>query len=240
MQLFPVAINSIRPASGGGKDVRLFGIGADGFDYAIKTMTDNPKLPATEYFCYRLAMACRLAVPSFAFLQIPGSQQLAFGSRFEGGLTIPNHTTHEEVIKRVKDCASSMSAAYAMDMFLGNEDRHFGNFLFRSNSADQLACLPIDYSRAWMAGGWPPRSIAQSSCTTMTHVSILRALKVWDAPRAVVALGQIASVQASSVDHWFDEMPEEWISGSDRSAIVSWWGSADFHSRLQDCIRYAQ
>jgi len=240
MQLFPVKLQSVRPADEPGKDISLFGLGEDGFDYAVKTQSDHIKLPASEYFCYRLAAACRIAVPAHAILRLPNSDEEAFGSRLEGGLSPIHNDTHLDVLARIKSCSGTMSGIFAMDLFVGNEDRHFGNFLYRTNKSNELACMPIDYSRAWMVGGWPPRVIGPTACTTKTQMEILRAAKLWHSSQALTVLSIINGIQTLVVDRWLEEMPAAWLLPNDRAVLHQWWQSEDFHQRISNCIEFCK
>ena len=241
MSLFELQVRSLVPAVGKGKTIKTNAIAEDGFDYAVKAATDHPHIPFSEWFCYQLSQAMGLSCPRCAILVLPDGSR-AFGSRIEAGLALM-----EEIIKDgtppgrfLDSCAGRISVAYAMDLFVANIDRHFGNFLFGTNSVGARTVMPIDYSHAWTVGGWPIRDIHEKSNPTTVHLSILRALGLWRAPEALIALGTLSQVRQSSVQHWLEQMPEEWATESERATVVTWWGSEDFHARVSKCVQSCQ
>lgn len=239
MSLFELRITALVPAIGAGRDIAANAIAEDGFDYALKRQQEHPLLPATEWFCYRIAQAVGLACPAQAVLIMPDGARV-LGSRIEAGLTDLQKKPQDEVIHALAACAGRLSAAYSMDLFLANEDRHFGNFLFRPNSLGALACMPIDYSRAWWVCGWPPPNLALQACATTNHMAILRAVALWRAPEALLALGSISQIKPATVSSWLDDMPDQWLDAAMRNTLLQWWESPAFQLRLSQCVAYCK
>jgi hypothetical protein len=133
-----------------------------------------------------------------------------------------------------------MSACYALDLLLGNEDRPFGNFLFRQRADGALACIVIDWSRAWWVRGWPPQNICGRACATTTHMGIMRAIGLWSAPDALLTLGTASAITPPSVSRWLDDMPSQWLSSAERVTLSAWWGSTAFHERISQCVAHCR
>jgi hypothetical protein len=237
--LFPLKIKHHQPARGAGKDLRLEGIAEDGMEWALKRQAEHLMLPASEYLCYRLAQACALATPLDAVL-IDTDGAPVFGSRIEAGLVELSTFPQPEAIQRIAACAGRMSACYALDLLLGNDDRHFGNFLFRKRSDGALACIVIDWSRAWWVRGWPPQQIGGRACATTTHMGILRSLGLWSVPEALLTLGTVSAIAVPTINRWLDDMPLQWLPSAERATLSTWWGSDAFHARINDCVAHCR
>lgn len=237
--LFPLRVISHLPAVHLGQQVKVSGFADDGMEWMLKRMAEAPFLPATEYFCYRTAEACSLPVPHYGILRdLDGS--LVFGSRIEGGLFELSKQPQAEVIQLIASCSGRMSACFAVDLMLGNEDRHFGNFLFRVRADGALACMPIDFGRAWWMTGWPPRPVWTRACRTTTQIDVLKGTGRWSASEALMALGTLTSIPTHAVATWLDVIPAEWLEEEKRSSLLKWWDGPDFHERAKHCIEYCQ
>ena len=202
--------------------------------YALKSLSDHPQLPATEFLCYRLAAACGLPVPFSAIIEVEPGGELAFGSRFEGDVIDQKSVGTGNQLQMFKDCAGPVSAILALDVFVGNEDRHRGNFLFRKNFEEMWVPVAIDYSRALFVRGFPDDTFPMSStCHTNNTIKVLKSAEIWDGPFAVFALDSLRNVQRSNILHWIDEMPPRWLSPPLKHRFVDWWQSDKFHQRLE-------
>jgi hypothetical protein len=166
----------------------------------------------------------------------------AFGSRIEVGLS-----NMQEDVKMgippdqyLHECADRLSIAYALDLFIGNKDRHFGNFLFRRNSLGSRTIMPIDYSHAWWIEGWPPVDITQSASATRNHLDIVRAIGLWRSAHALMALGTLSQIRKETIDAWLQTAPNEWVDNAQCEAMLNWWGSSAMQARVSECVKYCQ
>ncbi len=240
MSLFELKVRHLVPPLGNGKSLKTNAIAEDGFDYAVKSQAEHPMLPFSEWFCYQLSQAIGMSCPSPAILVMPDGSR-AFGSRIESGLAdLQKEQQQSGSPPNLEACAGKLSAAYAMDLFIGNEDRHFGNFLFKRNSLNRLCFMPIDYSHAWWVRGWPLANITGKSCATTVHIQILQALGFWRTPDALFALGTLSQLSQETIARWLNEMPQDWLSGRDRDTLVTWWSSEEMHARVSKCVLYCK
>lgn len=232
--LFPLQVKHHRTPKGG-RDVRVDADAEDGMRWTLKRCAEHPMLPAAEFLAYRLAHACGLPAPHFGILRdLDGA--LVFGSRHEGGLVDLKALTPDQQLEELSHCAGRMSACFALDLVLGNEDRHFDNFVYRRRDDGRLTAMPIDWGRAWWVTGWPPRDVHTRACTTTTQIDLLRALNVWQPAEALMALGTLSSIPLQSVLAWADEMPIEWLPAAERGKLIAWWASEAFHARISSII----
>lgn len=237
MSLFDLRVDSLVPPVGMGKSLRTNAIAEDGMDYAVKSAADKTHLPLTEWLASRLAQAVHLSTPHVVVLVMPDGSR-ALGSRLESGLLSLEDTIRNgaDQVSILRPCIRQLSACYALDLFLGNTDRHFGNFLFRKNSLGDLSLMPIDYDHAWLCNGWPPTDITSLPCKTTTHLKMLPPMGLWSSAEAIMALSRIDQLSADRINTWMDDCPEEWVTPEVRDNIVTWWGQSDFHDRVTKCV----
>ena len=142
------------PANTQTADARYIGITTDNLEWMLKTTAEHPQLPISEWLCYHVFGACGLSLPAFAALD-DSTQGPVFGSRWEGGVTAMADLTPDQQFWCLSDNAETFSACLALDLLLGNADRHFGNYLFRQNRQQRFGVLAMDFSRAMATQGWP-------------------------------------------------------------------------------------
>lgn len=241
MSLFELRVLHLVPPIGEGKTIRTNAIAEDGFDYAVKSAEKHPLLPVSEWLCYRLAGALALSLPASAVLVMPDGSRV-FGSRIESGLARMEKLVREGTAPEMflAACADRLSVVYAIDLFVANIDRHFGNFLFGENSLGQRTVMPIDFGHALLVGGWPLPSILEKPNPTTTHLKILRHMDLFRAPAALMALGTLSQINAVTVERWFDQVPVQWIQTQQKNALIDWWNSDDFNARVSKCVEYCQ
>lgn len=177
-------------------------------------------------------MACQIATPFTATLT-DAQGRMGFGSRIEGAVISFRDLPPHEGAQVLADCGQAMSALLALDMFVGNEDRHMNNWLFRRNQSNHWTPLCIDFSRALFRRGFPADVWPLPSCNTTTTLALLKKLWHWDASCAVFAAQRLQRVTPTVLDHWLADCPDEWISAQDRADLLAWWASPAYHARLQ-------
>lgn len=233
---FPVQIARTIPRPFNTADLQGVAVGRDGFEYAIKSIEDHPYLPASEWFCYNLGYRLQIALPPFCILE--GGPTEAFGSRFEGGVfQFANVTGNQNQHALLQRCGSDLSKILAFDLFVGNDDRHLNNFLYRQQQVGgQLTVLAMDFSRSLLVNKWPDDPVPMATSTkTMTVMGILKNFNIWDATVAQMTLASIHSVSRTEVAHWLAAMPAAWLEPVKRQEIVEWWGSEKFDQRVSEC-----
>ncbi|MES2189138.1 MAG: hypothetical protein V4454_03385 [Pseudomonadota bacterium] len=238
LPLLPLRVDATIPSPFGSADLKSFVQTLDGHIYALKSLQDGPYLPASEFLCYKLASACGLPVPYSALIEETVKGPIGFGSRFEGGVMDPATLNTADQLDMFRESKGPVSAILALDCFVGNDDRHRRNFIFRKNFQLRWVPLAIDYSRAFLVRGFPEDIFPlPPSSNTQRTIDILKKSDMWDGPYAVFALESLASVTSAHLKHWFDEMPEEWLSINGRKKLIAWWESQQFSARLQKVLQ---
>jgi hypothetical protein len=232
--LIPIKIRSLDPANLGSADAEFVGTGDDGQDYVIKTIEKTPDVPAAEWFCHRLADLCGIAVPHYCVLTMPRAAP-AFGSRFDGSAVTDNNLKlqiHFGVLP-ASLLGERLSAIHAFDLFVGNNDRHGGNYLF-VRGMKNYSVQAFDFSRAWTQNGWPiPDLPLDSSCNTMEWFNHLLTHHRFNHAAAQEVLTRIRAVSRSDVKAIYDKMPLKWCAKEKRKAIVEWWSTKARLDRLE-------
>lgn len=231
LPLFPLRVARFVPSPWSSADLGELARTADGHDFAAKWEHDGAGLPASEWLGHRLANACQIATPFTATLH--HGALLGFGSRIEGAVQSFRDLSPPERCEVVTQCSQAMCATLALDVFIGNEDRHLGNWLFRRNLDGQWAPLCIDFSRALFRRGFPTDPWPLPPCNTTATMALLKAAGLWDGPYAVFAIEQLQRVTPAVLQHWLQECPLPWLPEPARATLTTWWASSAYHARLQ-------
>jgi hypothetical protein len=198
----------------------------------VKTVDDHPLLPISEFLCYKLAMSCNLPVPYSQLIDM-GNGRYAFGSRFEGAVTEWAAMGATFQLEAFKDAAETVSAILAFDLFVGNVDRHRGNFLFRKNRSNRWVPLAIDYSRAMFVQGFPnDRFPMDKNERTQVTIALMKAADFWNGPFAVFSLDSLMNITHEHIMHWLREVPTDWLPEDQKRSFLEWWQSPSFRDRI--------
>lgn len=232
--LFPVNIRSFDPANMGTADAALIGMGDDGFDYVIKTVEKTPNVPASEWFCHRLSDLCGIVVPQYSILHIHGMKP-AFGSRYDSAFEKNNQVIWDILSGKETSniLAERLSAIYAFDLFVHNDDRHFGNYMF-TKAMNGYSVKAFDFSRAWLHHGWPlPVVPLQPHCHTRARFNQIMKYHQFNLKTAEVVLDRLSGLGVGQIQVIHNEMPGAWLSKSIRNSIIKWWASKDRTERIE-------
>jgi hypothetical protein len=215
--LLPALIVKTWPQSTGSKDFSFVGQGEDGQIYALKCVGDRDTLPLTEWVCYHLAIAARIAVPGFRIMLTPENEAV-FASRWEGGKLDFTPT----VLTRLAD-STRLSAIYVLDLFLQNIDRHQNNFHF-FEAGGRVVVLAYDFSRCflWHQLPLPPVPI-HPDCETRFTRRAMEKHAPFNLAVGLETLDLIEKVPAEKVAEWIDAAPALWVKDGLRDQILTWW-----------------
>jgi len=235
--LFPIDIIETYPSNLNSADLTMIGKGRDGKHYAIKTIHDNNGfVPASEFFCHHLARLVSIPTPSFEHLQL-SENEVAFGSTWEGGVnTIKALPDMIEILTGkiiVQDIESFFGKVYAFDLFVNNEDRHFGNYIFRDSFNKSKIALAFDFSRSWMETGPFEYNCLENKSKTYMCNEYIRVHNKFDITSALDTLDLISKIPKENVEMILNSMHETWMSNKDKDLMLDWWGSDEFFKRIE-------
>lgn len=237
LPLLPLRVVGLFDNPTDSQDLKHFARTACGQDYACKRVSDHPLLPASEFLCYRIAEACQVAVPHSAVLSLVDGER-AFGSRVEGGVSSINNLPESiSITDAITACAEQISRILALDIFLGNIDRHLGNLLFRRNMSSQLTAFSIDYGRAMFVSEFPKGSLPLGHCKTTVTLAQLKQTELFQAPVAVFAISAVQGITTDHISRWLADMPIEWLPSDRRDALLAWWGTTALSARMEAVLK---
>lgn len=237
--LIPVKVTTVFPSPFQSADMKEIAVGDDSHDYAIKPpLPHYPEHAATEALCYRFAAACGIAVPQSARLILNNGEE-AFGSRFEGGVTEYGKIDIQDKTAALLECGPWLSSLCALDIFLANNDRHFGNGLFRKSVINsRWTFIAMDFSRALWSGGFPNTTCANVALTvnnTSTMMNVLKQKNAWDSQRAKTVAASLLSVDHNDISLWVRGMPKKWVT-QNVAGLADWWQSSERNNRINELL----
>ena len=234
-QMFPIEVQDIYRNDQGSADLRLIATAMNGKDYAVKTIEDgNGYVPATELFCYELARELSIATPNYNFIKLK-DDSVAFGSEWEGGVREIKEVAQIWAILKgrveIIGLKPFLSRVYALDLFINNIDRHFGNYIFRDSYSGVIA-LAYDFSRAWYA--FEPfgyESLEDNYNTAICHNTIIQEGH-FDPETAKNTLDEVSRIDKSSINRILAMIPEVWLDDETKKELLQWWGGTDMVDRI--------
>ncbi|MEZ8611705.1 MULTISPECIES: HipA family kinase [Vibrio] len=236
--LFPIEIIETYPSQEGSADLELIGKGRNSKHYAIKTIHENNGyVPASEFFCYELARLVSIPTPDFDHLKLE-SGEIAFGSVWEGGVMgISVFSDMVEILTdqiQVEDLDTFLGKVFAFDLFVNNDDRHFGNYIFRDSfQKNKKLALAFDFSRAWKVNDPFGYQSTNAACNTMKYHNYIVKGNKYDKDSAEATLDEISQIESDMISDILNGMHESWMSSDDKEVIAKWWGSEQFHERIK-------
>lgn len=219
----------------------------DGHIYAVKDTRkgSSPNVPHSEWFCSALSEAINIPAPTFKVLRTREGERV-FGSRWLTGVIDPKDGNWWDRVKAnripLDQIVPILSRIYAFDQFVCNTDRHGNNFLWHGPEGE-VACIAMDYSRAWLANEiapnifplpLPPLPASTKTVLFQRQFSefVCRCPYVSEA-YINETLADISNIPLQKIRSIIDEQPDEWLPEILRDAICGWWGSQAMFARIE-------
>lgn len=227
----PLKVKVTYPSNLDSADLKTIVKAVNKKDYAVKEITDgNGLVPATELFCYELSKAIDIPTPNYQIIEMPDNS-LAFGSEWEGGVVkIDQNVIMNILLGRlpIPDFKVFVSELYALDIFVNNVDRHFGNYIFRESYSGILS-LAFDFSRALYAvnknNPFENQCIIDTKCNTYSCNNILKQFNQFDSNITKATLDKIYNISIDTIQNIIDKIPDSWLDNSQRDNLISFWKS---------------
>jgi hypothetical protein len=223
-------IKKVKPKIGG---VDNIGIGVDqgGVEYVLKA---GSKVCIAEFVgaacCDAVGVPCaRPVIVQRKHLIKP--TELLVGSEFVPGLLMFNMRDISEwrqVVAALAN-AAAFSGVLAVDLAVGNDDRHQDNWLVKDRVPGFPVAAPllmaVDFSRAWPVHHPPQPPRQHQSPNTWNFVS-----KWWDAIGVTYdkfhfhqACAKMGSLDEDWIRSVLTPMVEVWLNSNEFDALCSWW-----------------
>lgn len=210
----------------------------DGLDYVLKDDTQGAPVRAREWICHSLADVAGLPVAESRPI-LTGAGRVVFGSCviLNGG---PGGTAYNLLAGtfQLAEAQQVLSSVYAIDLFLGNDDRHMDNFLVEIDKSGANRIRIIDFSEA--AALIEPnrrKNVPSVSCNTVQVGRRLRKLYGFSSDAARLALSRLSALSAEKLWGVLDGMPADWLPPDVRKEIRSWWSSAARTSHIEFILK---
>jgi hypothetical protein len=204
--------------------------------YYLKGDKDGKAVRASEWICTHLAENVGVAAPAAAILRRSTGETL-FGSRRLIGVADEVVTRNylatpsaSNIAPGVVGLSPLLSAIYAFDMFVFNEDRHLGNYLSLDDNGVRRF-FAFDFSRA-LFWRWPWSEFPELGQNTRTCGTVLRALHGYDQSAAEAVVNRLRSVPGSTIMAIMSGMPDDWLADSQKQDFLNWWNGKERTSRL--------
>lgn len=212
------------------KDGAEFVAADDGLDYVAKKNNAGK-----EAFCYWLAARLGLAVPASAWLVFDDGR-IAFGSRWETGVTQYTLLDVEEREQALFECRTQIARYCLLDAFLANPDRHPDNLLLRRSHFDnRWQVINIDFSRALWDGGFPLKPVREAFVygNTGAMARLMLALRAFETTMCTSLAAGLLAIDAETVHRVISEMPDAAKTPA-LAALPEWWGNQARLSRIDE------
>lgn len=210
----------------------------DRFTYFVKGDAHGRRVRASEWICSHLAEAVHLAAPTCAVIEMSNNERV-FGSRKLIGVSdlvetktyLITPSTEEDNRLGVIGLGSVLSAIYAFDMFLFNDDRHAGNYLtIQDGNIRRL--YTFDYSRA-LFWNWPLNGFPGPTTNTRKIFSVLKQIHGFSLSDAEATLDRLHAISSSLIQDILNRMPKDWIGEDILPPVVEWWSSDARTDRIE-------
>lgn len=218
LNLAPPAIYKYLPRLSG-QDNAGIGITKHGERYLLKT---DPRVCIAEFVGSALCLACGIPVPEPSIVDFKGRE--IFGSRLESGVVLPQ--SEMDVIGQVRKCEnmSIFSAVLAIDLAIGNNDRHWHNWLPQPQEGGSIVMRAMDFSRAWPTINPPTPFLSMVGKNTEIVWRTWTALGIsYDETAALDVCSDIEKL----THHWlggiFEQLPVDWMVGASGPELLLWW-----------------
>lgn len=237
MSFLPVHIRRIDPAvMPKTADALGVGVAASGQRYLLKAGIGWHHLQhVSEWICNGLAKSMQLPVPHWEHCILPDGRD-AIGSRLEGAVLDSQYVPTSRV---EADNPDVVSRTYVLDLFVGNHDRHQGQWLLTEAGGGRVL-RPIDFSRAWFFR-WPlptppfgPEcSLPRGHDKSHTYYTLAKRCGVVASEEMQDAWGNLRHLPKSVWHSIVDSVPVGWLPQQDLIDLKNWWWSPQWYTRVK-------
>jgi hypothetical protein len=198
----------------------------DGLSYIVKDEAQGvASVRASEYLWLSIARAIALPAPAPEVID-NGQGRLLFGTRREQSSI--QSALMVLLAGRVTRGGVHLSRIYAFDLFSANWDRHPGNYLVLEDGGGSLVVFAIDFSHVTSHPGLTVagRDPLITGCATRAHFPQVVQPYGADIPAAVEIADRLERLPSEIINAILTDIPDEWLSPPDKSAVLSWWGGS--------------
>lgn len=240
LESFPCLIREFKPFDR--KPSRGRAIGEDEVAYFVKPNRDRP-VAAIEWICTSLAGSLDIPVPRRRVMKNPITGDLLFGSQALPD-TLPEHELGQLLNTGrmpnglfAGNLSGLLSSIYAFDLFIGNHDRHFGNFLMSlqwsiDGSTRSGLLHAFDFESGDVLTRESMRLPLVESSQTLRDARLIRKAFNFDQGAASRTLTQLRKGREFMFERAMYGLPQEWLSDRQRSDLMKRVTSNAFEAEI--------
>jgi hypothetical protein len=124
------------------------------------------------------------------------------------------------------EACSVLSALYAVDLFLGNWDRHADNLMIEQDAAPRIRVMDFSEAPALIDAALRG-NIPSVGTATVDTGRTLRKLYGFNVTAATLALNRLDEVSGDRLKEILDGMPTDWLPAAASRDLLTWWSSSD-------------
>lgn len=239
LDLLPLPIVEFQPFPG--KPGKGRAVAENGVAYFVKRDNDLPYC-ATEWVSNYIAEALNLPVAQAKILQFPNTGELVFGSELMtnrladhqvGALLLRGERPNDLYMPALRDLLSQI---YALDLALGNHDRHEENYLVSIETGDDGRrtgnLRPFDFESSDILRRDRIRLPMNPTSHTMIKSRVIRTIHGFNTAPANLLLTRFHQGREFIMDGATRGLPREWLSGSNRDALLARVASTQFGDEI--------
>ena len=205
----------------------------DGHSYVIKSNLRAKDVPASEIIGSCLATNLDVPCPIWRIIELQ-TGEICFGSRKIGGIASAVET--EDYLRNspsnlvnslVTGASRALSSMYALDLFIGNVDRHFGNYVITYLDGKKIL-YSIDMGRALL---WNDNYLAIPERGTNTRERFFEwsPAHAFDVASIFAMLDKIEKLESRLMTDILGRVPSDLLPAVDKkNAILHWWNVGRF------------
>lgn len=216
----------------------------DGEKYIVKGYNNAPTISANEWVCTALADLLHLPTPVCKVLQMPNGE-LVFGSRFIANELPPLVATRlllsgaaaNDLI--APELVTNLAKLYALDLLIGNPDRHGFNFFFtldsQNDNAQRVARLhAIDFDAADLLSRTRATLPMATATQTVSTARRIRQVHTFKPSASHEMLTHLDSRRQFIFEEALHGLPEEWLPGAERDRFLRHVVSDSFSDTIRE------
>jgi hypothetical protein len=189
----------------------------------LKDDSGGVPVRAREWICHALADNAGLPVLEYRPI-LDGAGRVLFGSRYllNGG---PGGLTGYKILAGalpIAEARSVLSALYAVDLFLGNWDRHADNLMIEQDADPRIRVMDFSEAPALIDPATRGK-IPGLGTATVNAGRTLRTLYGFSTDAATLALDRLNAITDARLKEIVDGMPADWLPIAVRSDLQNWW-----------------
>jgi hypothetical protein len=199
----------------------------DGLSYVVKDeIQGETTVRASEWIWLSIAQEVRLPAPKPELIEDHLKSRVLVGTRREQSTLGKDHASCQNLLfsGQIIGGSTQLSRIYAFDLFSGNYDRHLGNYLIVEDGQAPVL-MAIDFSHTSVVPGNGAADPLSTNCNTKAFYPEVILPYGHDIAAALEIINRLERLDPSKIGTIIAQMPDDWLSNTDKSRVHQWWQS---------------